>query len=161
MTHRFLPDAAAEVFAGTTPEQVRADLATMDAGWQLDGEPGTGGPGRGLPDGASGWVQVGTDGYGSFRPQWVVNLDDHLDRRLSTNEVFWWGLRYLADQTAAMVEPSLIRVCRCGHPEDDHLWPTCWECNRRSDGVGESFACDNDDEDCDCDGFKPIADQAP
>lgn len=86
--HRFLSPAAAEAFAGTTPEQVRADLAILDrhCTW---------------PEG---------------RPEWVARIAaDRWDDESTTGPgravVINQALRYLADQAATVVD-SEGRTCQ-------------------------------------------------
>lgn len=45
-------------------------------------------------------------------------------------------------------------LCRCGHPDYEHLWPRCWTCNQRTEG--DSVSCDagEGDEFCDCEKFE-------
>lgn len=93
MTHRFLSPAAAEAFAGVTPEQVREDLARFDAGDWL-------GP----------------------RPVWVERIaadrwDDESTPGPARQIIINQALRFLADQAATVVD-SEGRACRL-QPVDD------------------------------------------
>lgn len=90
MTHRFLSPAAAEAFAGVTPEQVREDLARFDSGDWL-------GP----------------------RPVWVERIvadrwDDESTPGPARQIVINQALRFLADEAATVVD-SQGRRCRL-HP---------------------------------------------
>jgi hypothetical protein len=125
--HRFLSPAAAEAFAGVTPEQVRADLARFDSST-----------------------------YDGVEPEWASRiraLDSSADHGPWVREC---AFRFLLDQAATVDQPKPRPLCRCGHPEHDHLWPTCWGCNRRTEGPSVSCEAGEGDGFCDCEQFVPV-----
>lgn len=85
--HRFLSPAAAEAFAGVTPEQVRADLEHLD--------------------------QTGIWPNGRL-PSWLGRLDRLAGPRLATSQAEDQALRFLVDRAATVVD-SEGRACRMEH----------------------------------------------